>query len=58
MVEKYKIGKIGKEIKTEEIEVFYNNLNFYSGNIDNFKNKYYKNDWKNILKEILNNYGK
>ena len=56
MVEKYKIGKIGKRINKNEIEIFSNKLNYYLNNINNFKNKYYKNEWKSDLKEILDIY--
>ena len=58
MVEKYKIGIIGEKINKNEIETFYNNLNFYSNNINIFKDKYYKIDWKNVLNQIFNIYKK
>lgn len=56
MVKKYKLGTIGKRINRNEIERFYNKLDYYLNNIDDFKNKYYKKDWKYTLKEILETY--
>lgn len=56
MIKKYKLGMIGRKINKKEIECFYNKLNYYLNNINNFKNKYYKKDWKFVLKEILETY--
>lgn len=56
MVKKYKLGTIGKKINKNEIELFYSKLNYYLTNMDDFKSKYYKKDWKSILKELLETY--
>lgn len=56
MIQKYNLGIIGKKITQKEIVSFYKNINIYSTNIEKFKNKFYKHDWKNTLKEILESY--
>lgn len=58
MIKKYKLGEVGYKINSEEIENVYSNLDHYIQNIDEFKNKYYKNDWTKILNETLEEYKK
>ena len=56
MVEKYKLGIIGKKLNKREIEEFYSELDYYLITINDFKNKHYKKDWKYVLKETLETY--
>lgn len=56
MIEHYSLGQISKDISYEEVSEFLKNVLYYKKKIINFKNKYYKSNWKSELLNIINNY--
>lgn len=53
MIEKYKLGKMAKDMTEKEFSRFYINVEKYKKNIVSFKDKYYKKSWKDIFNELL-----
>ncbi len=53
MIEKYRLGKMAKNMTEEEFSRFYKNIEKYKNNIVSFKEKYYKKSWKDIFNELL-----
>lgn len=57
MVEKYNLGKKISICDKNEFNTFLVNINKYIKNMENYKNKYWKNDWKILfLKEMEQKY--